>query len=333
MRVVAYHLPSSVMPKTLRSSAQWPVFWIESICDSPLTLISVTEFLESCLCYYPMGKKLRKELFSKILWKTLDDIACSYRDKPKSKKASQYSESRSRLLMHVWHKLNLDNEEDVAGAKKKINDLIGQVVEHLFSEGCDVKVDICSLIARLRGDGTYRRVNWKQELYAALNSVLPSYLTSALTIILSGVDFSKSDETLKGKIGGVLQLVSEYPMLIPDAREVETGYEGTGAMDCRGLTVRWKAGDEDAESGKEIFFGAVWPVRLFLERCNEFMEEPSTGDILEVWEKQRNKVFPSRGGAAPDPGNSDDSIGMTCVRDMKGADLRPYRELFNKGVT
>ena len=63
--IIIYHVKNRSIPEGLYTSLNWPVYWIESITDSPLSKLKTTEIVD-CISLNVLYKERMTDLYHKI---------------------------------------------------------------------------------------------------------------------------------------------------------------------------------------------------------------------------------------------------------------------------
>lgn len=198
--IIIYHLKDSVKPIGINTSKEWPVFWMESVSDSPLDANDSNQ-ITKCILFREEYRNNYAELVSNIfeqlyldLWTNFNILlpASSLTTVPsESKKPNKSSKKKKNVQKKSYSSYpKLTNE-----IKSNIFDLIIKQEKIIANENGKNDFDdfiFRSLFYTLRSD-SYLSIDLKRLFYEKLKNYLPSYLSFFVKLLISNTNkFNKN---------------------------------------------------------------------------------------------------------------------------------------------
>ena len=165
--IIIYHIKNSIMPEGLYTSSKWPVFWIESITDSPLSKFKTPEIVE-CIRFNAIYKERMEDLYNRIFRQIYNDIDSHFEDHIDDKKVD---EILNFIYLGLKEKRNANGKLILEAVN--FNDLIDKF------EGKKVR-------------DSYKNLDFKREFCNAIINQVP-FLDDFIHILILNKDVINND--------------------------------------------------------------------------------------------------------------------------------------------
>ena len=130
-----YHLNDSNVPNGLYTSKNWPVFWIESITNSPLSKFTTSEIV-NCILYNEDEKQ--DQIYLQVFKQIYHDIIINY-------DVDIDNDTIEKILIHIIEILRSENKLDVNTFKKLVNKLKSTEIKNSY-KSVNIKKDFVNCI-------------------------------------------------------------------------------------------------------------------------------------------------------------------------------------------